>query len=126
MHDDITTTRSQPAAGGGQKILGTAQPMFGRQHDETRWLRREFGAALGAATGEDGAARAGTHPEPETMRLCTTAVIGLEGALHGLAPARILGKSISPLSLRRKAVIGQTGLASTTLSRLPLVGDHRE
>ncbi len=44
----------------------------------------ELVAALAAAGSEDGATRAGTHPQPETVRTGTTAVVRLEGALtHG-------------------------------------------
>ena len=45
---------------------------------------RQLDAALAATGSEDGATRAGVHPQPETMGLRTAAVIRLEGALaHG-------------------------------------------
>src|SRR5829696_2419568 len=47
----------------------------------------ELLATLAAATGEDRAARAGTHPQPEAMGLGPSAVVRLERALaHEVLP----------------------------------------
>src|SRR6476619_1738037 len=48
---------------------------------------RQLAAALAATGGDDGATGAGTHPQPEAVRLRAAAVVRLEGALtHGQAP----------------------------------------
>src|SRR6478609_7983651 len=45
---------------------------------------RQLDATLAAASSQDGAARTGPHPQPETVGLRTAAVVRLEGALaHG-------------------------------------------
>ena len=54
------------------------------QAHESRPSGSEPGAALAPASGEDGAARARAHPQPEAMRLAATTVVRLERALaHG-------------------------------------------
>ena len=58
------------------------QPARDREHDAR--LSRKARAALAPATGQDGAAGTGAHAQTETMRLGTTPVVGLEGALHVL------------------------------------------
>ncbi len=56
-------------------------------------------ATLAAPSGNDGAASAGTHPQPETVRTSSAAVVRLEGALaHGPAPSRDCGHYPSDLN----------------------------
>ena len=55
-------------------------------------LGRDGRATLGSTTGKDRAACAGAHPQAEAVRLRPTAVVGLEGALHGQAPGRTVGE----------------------------------
>ena len=44
-------------------------------------LRRQFGATLGAASGQDAATGAGTHTQAEAVNLRTLAVVRLERSL---------------------------------------------
>ena len=50
-------------------------------------LRRQAGAALGAASSKNFAACTRTHPQPKAVRLGATTIIGLVGALHDRTPA---------------------------------------
>lgn len=68
--------------------------MRSRQHgqDELLGSGRQFGAALAAASGEDRAAGARAHPQPEAVGFGPTTVVRLEGPLaHGLAPSLQVG-----------------------------------
>jgi hypothetical protein len=58
-----------------------------RQHGVS-WLRRKFGATLTATSRENGATSTRAHTRAEAVRLCATAIVGLEGALgHGQTPS---------------------------------------
>ena len=60
----------------------------GRAGRAGRRSGRQLAAALAAAGGDDGAAGAGAHAQPEAVRLGPAAVVRLEGALaHGRTPS---------------------------------------
>ena len=65
-------------------------------------LSGKFGAALTAASSQDGAAGTGTHTQTEAVNLCTTAVVWLERSLaHKSISMTVMSRAISA---RRKTV----------------------
>ena len=70
---------------------------------------RQLAAALAAAGGDDGAAGAGAHAQPEAVRLGATAVVRLEGALAHGRGSKIGGSRCRTGGARRGWSQGATG-----------------
>ena len=70
---------------------------------------RDARPALGAATGQDAAAAAGSHPEPEPVRLLPVPVVGLIRSLRH-------GASSSSMGLGRSGPEGRSARSHTRLS----------
>lgn len=92
MHNKQGPCRAHSAPGGVRKIQRLTKPIPAWKHDLRLCLGRDACATLGSTASEDRAASARAHPQPKTVRLRPTAVVGLEGALHGLAPGRTVGE----------------------------------
>jgi len=80
MHDEPGSAGSATPADDQAEVLATGQP-GGRGEHGASGSGREAGAALAPAGGQNRAARASPHPQPEPMGLGATTVVGLEGAL---------------------------------------------
>jgi len=80
MHDEPGSAGSATPTDDQAEVLATGQP-GGRGEHGASGSGREAGAALAPAGGQDRAARASPHPQPEPMGLGATTVVGLEGAL---------------------------------------------
>lgn len=76
-----TTSRSRPLRRPRRSTEAKSSRRISREPAGSTGSGRELGATLAAPRGEDGAARAGTHPQPEPVRAGATAVVRLEGAL---------------------------------------------
>src|SRR5690349_20161622 len=70
-------------ADGGTEFRGPPHPVLSRKHRARSCVesRSERAAALAAAAGDDGAAGAGPHTQPEPMHPRTATVVRLEGPL---------------------------------------------
>lgn len=81
--DNLCTTRSREPALRPPRMVWLMSPERVRRWGRGSTSRRQAGASLAAARGHDGPARPSPHARPEAVRASTTAVIGLERALHG-------------------------------------------
>ena len=85
-------SRANPRPNGSAELLRTTETVRCGQH--RRRSGGELGAALAAASREDGTAGAGAHAKAEAVGLRATAVVRLEGALaHGGSPRTSGGAS---------------------------------
>ena len=95
VNDDRPATNPLTGAHSGAEVRGPPHPVRCRQHGGgmtagyAAGSGRQLGAALAASRSDDGAPGACAHTQPEAVRLRTTAVVRLEGALaHGRAPTK--------------------------------------
>lgn len=103
MHHHIGLDCTRATTDGGTELRGPPHPVSSRKHRarsrlRTAKSRSECATALATTVGDDGAAGAGAHAQPEPMHARTAAVVGLVGPLalgHGnlslfhLAPALV-------------------------------------
>lgn len=101
VYDNIGLYCTHATTDGGTELRGPPHPVSSRKHRARSCLRAaesrsECATALATTVGDDGAAGARAHPQPEPMHARTAAVVGLVGPLalgHGnlslfhLAPA---------------------------------------
>ncbi len=104
MHDKIRLRGSHSAFHGVAEVRRPCHPVSSREHwSATGESGSQRTAALAAAAGDDGAAGAGPHPQPETMDPGPTPVVRLEGALalgHDCLSSSLLAATI-PKDLAR-------------------------
>ena len=91
VHHQTATPGSETCLRHPADISGAPQSMSCGQHR----LGREAGSPLGATRGQDGSPSPCPHPDPKTVRLRATAIVRLEGALHGPAPKTSLCRCAS-------------------------------
>jgi hypothetical protein len=103
MDHNRTTTRTGTRPDNGRELASASHSVCLRQHDAEVLSAisteidsgRELFAALTAASGEDAAAGAGAHTQPEAVLLGATAVVRLVGALaHGGTPSARKSRNI--------------------------------
>lgn len=82
VHHEVGLATAASAPRSGAEILRSPQSRLNRQHGADASGRKAV-AALAATFGDDAAAGASAHTQTEAVRLGTTAVVGLERALHG-------------------------------------------
>ncbi|CAN5368935.1 hypothetical protein BH09ACT8_BH09ACT8_05030 [soil metagenome] len=88
MHDEIGLSSPHPMLDRRTKFGGPGHPVprWEQGPDYLTESGSQRATALAAPAGDDGAAGAGAHPQPEPMHTCTAPVVGLEGPLalsHG-------------------------------------------
>jgi len=97
VHDDGLTRPTAPGARDAAQVVTSDEAMLHREHGRgttrpnegrsSRGSDREALAALAASSGQDRAARAGAHAQPEPVRLVTAAVVRLVRTLaHEFSP----------------------------------------